>query len=121
MRRQNGFTLLEVMVALLGTAVALAALVQTVGRAAVDTGYLRDRTQAAWVAQNVMTDLRLATEWPALGTRRGQTTLLGRTWYWQARVVAAADPGLRKAEVTVASDQALQQGLGLWAIYLGEP
>ena len=44
MRRQNGFTLLEVMVALLVTAVALAALVQTVGRAAVDTGYLRDRT-----------------------------------------------------------------------------
>lgn len=121
MRRQDGFTLLEVMVALLVTAVALAALVQTVGRAAVDTGYLRDRTQAAWVAQNVMTDLRLAAEWPAQGIRRGQATMLGRTWYWRAHIVAAADPGLRKVDVVVASDQALQHGLGRWAIYLRAP
>ena len=47
------------MVALLVVALALAALVGTAGRSATDTAHLRDRTVAGWVAQNVITDLRL--------------------------------------------------------------
>ena len=92
MRRQVGFTLLEVMIALLITALALAALVGAAGRAASDTGHLRDRTEAAWVAQNVIADLRLAPEWPAPGTQRGQTMMLGRRWFWQVRISAAVKP-----------------------------
>jgi general secretion pathway protein I len=121
MRRHAGFTLLEVMIALLVTALALAALAGAAGRAASDTGHLRDRTEAAWVAQNVITDLRLAPEWPAPGTRRGEAPMLGRRWYWQVRITPVADPDLRRAEVVVARDADAADVLGRWVVHLGRP
>ena len=121
MGRQAGFTLLEVMIALLVTALALAAVVGAAGRAASDTGHLRDRTEAAWVAQNVITDLRLAPEWPAPGTQRGQTLMLGRRWFWQVRITPVADPDLRRAEVLVTRDAQAADVLGRWLVHLGRP
>ncbi len=116
-----GFTLLEVMVALLVVALALAALIGTAGRSATDTAHLRDRTVAAWVAQNVITDLRLEPEWPAPGRRQGQAVMLGRTWFWEARIVPAADPDLRQVEVAVARDAAREDPMGQWVTYVGAP
>ena len=116
-----GFTLLEVMVALLVVALALAALVGTAGRSATDTTHLRDRTVAAWVAQNVITDLRLEPEWPAPGRRQGQAVMLGRTWFWEARIVPAADPDLRQVEIAVARDAAREDPMGQWVTYVGAP
>lgn len=120
-RHGAGFTLLEVMVALLVVALALAALVGTAGRSAVDTAHLRDRTVAAWVAQNVIADLRLESEWPAPGRRRGQTMMLERTWFWEARIAPAADTALRQVEVAVTQDATLADPMGQWVTYLGAP
>lgn len=120
-RYEAGFTLLEVMVALLVVALALAALMGTAGRSAADTAQLRDRTVAAWVAQNVITDLRLEPEWPVPGRRQGQALMLGRTWFWEARIVPAADPDLRQVEIAVTRDAAREDPMGQWVTYVGAP
>lgn len=68
--RQRGFTLIEVLVALVIIAVALAASVRAVGSMASTASALHQRLLAGWSADSALADLRLAHRWPALGTQR---------------------------------------------------
>ncbi|MDY6943029.1 MAG: type II secretion system minor pseudopilin GspI [Pseudomonadota bacterium] len=104
-RGERGFTLLEVMVALLVLGVAMGAAVEGVSRAASQTSYLRDRTIALWVAENVAAELRLEPQWPAIGFQEGQEDMLDRTWYWRAQVSGTPDPELRRANIAVRNDK----------------
>ncbi len=98
----GGFTLLEVLVALAVLAVALAAAVSGTATQADNTGYLRDRTLAQWVAGNQLTAAQLEADWPATGTRRGEETLAGREWAWTVEVSATPDPAVRMLEARAA-------------------
>ena len=55
----NGFTLIEVMVAMAVVAVALPALLFALIQQVDGTGYLRERTLASWVAANKLSELQL--------------------------------------------------------------
>jgi general secretion pathway protein I len=83
MRRAGGFTLLEVLVALTIIGVALAALVKIGSDNARGAVYLRDRSDAHWVAMNVMAQVRAGLLEPAAGTRRGSEFLAEHEWYWE--------------------------------------
>lgn len=101
MNSERGFTLVEILVALAVVAVALAALLGASGRATREASELRDRTYAGWVAQNVITELRLSEETLSTGVRRGEEELAGQTWEWTADVSEAAVPMLRHLLVRV--------------------
>ncbi|MCE1117228.1 MULTISPECIES: type II secretion system minor pseudopilin GspI [Pseudomonas] len=58
-RRQRGFTLIEVLVALAIVAVAMAAAVRVAGLMTQGNGLLRDRSLALLAAQNRLAELRL--------------------------------------------------------------
>ncbi|WP_194791600.1 type II secretion system minor pseudopilin GspI [Pseudomonas sp. UFMG81] len=58
-RRQRGFTLIEVLVALAIVAVAMAAAVRVAGLMTQGNGLLRDRALALLAAQNQVNELRL--------------------------------------------------------------
>jgi type II secretion system protein I len=58
-RSDGGFTLVEVLVALVVVAIGLAALMVAVSGAARTSGYLRDKTLAQWIALNRLTEVRL--------------------------------------------------------------
>lgn len=85
-RHTKGFTLLEVMVALLIVGVALPALLSQVVTQVDGTNYIHEQTIANWVAQNQIAiqkaEYRL-TEKMLQGQATGQTEMAGRTWYWQ--------------------------------------
>lgn len=100
-KRNAGFTLLEVLVALAVLAVALGALVRAGADSAGNLTYLRDKTFAHWVAMNRIVELRLAEEWPATGTRSGRAEMGGREWRWQAEVAETDDRAIRRVEVAV--------------------
>ncbi len=100
-RRQTGFTLLEVVIALAVLALALAAFIGSSGNAAGQAAYLRDRTLAHWVAMNVLADYRLERPWPPLGRREGSAELAGRSWRWQATVAATPEKDMRRIDVRV--------------------
>ena len=57
--RRRGFTLVEVLVALVVVAIGLAALMVAVSGTARTSGYLRDKTLAQWIALNRLTQVRL--------------------------------------------------------------
>jgi prepilin-type N-terminal cleavage/methylation domain-containing protein len=64
----RGFTLVEVLVALLVIALGLAALMVAVQGAARTSGYLRDKTLAQWIALNRIAEVRLTLNKPGTPT-----------------------------------------------------
>ena len=104
-RRQRGFTLLEVIVALAVIAFALAAAVSAVSGNTRNAAGLQERTYAHWVAMNQMAELRASRQWPSIRTTRGSSLLAGHEWYWTQRVSEAPEPSLRRIDITVRIDE----------------
>jgi len=99
--RQAGFTLLEVMVALAVFATAAIALIDLQRESLRASSGVAARAFAQIVAENRLVGLRLGEEAPEPGTRRGESELGGRTWYWRERIIATQTTGLRRLEVDV--------------------
>ncbi len=100
-QKHAGFTLLEVLVALAVLALALGTLIKVGADNAKNAAYLRDKTFAHWVAVNRITELRLEEQWPATGTRRGESEMGDREWHWEAEISDTFDKAIRRVEVAV--------------------
>ncbi|MDX1571610.1 MAG: type II secretion system minor pseudopilin GspI [Xanthomonadales bacterium] len=100
-RRQRGFTLLEVLVALTVVAIAMAALVEAGAQQAASRGQVRDQTRAAWVAANALETLRLRETWPSVGERSGQALMGDQTWYWRLTISQTEEPRMRRIDAEV--------------------
>lgn len=103
-RLQTGFTLIEVLVALVIAAIALAAISRTAIQSTDTTAALRDRQLAMWVAQNEFAKLTMAHTWPKLDTTTGKEEMGGKTWQWQRKVTSTPEPWLRRVEIQIAED-----------------
>ena len=108
MKRVRGFTLLEVLVALVVLALSLGAVIQTTGSYTVNQAYLRDRTFAEWVARNVLAEAQLADEWPYIGQTRGEAEfplatadIPAREWRWVVQVTQTPEEDLRRLDIRV--------------------
>ena len=103
--RHNGFTLIEVMVALAVIALGLAAVIKTVTSTTNNTIYLRDKTFAYWVAQNQIAEIEVTTSSPKKGFTDGEEKLAGQIWHWTRKVDSTEDPDTNRVEVTVRKDK----------------
>ncbi len=106
---QRGFTLIEVMVALVIVSVALPALLFEVQNQASHTGYLRDKAVAQWIAQNKMTELRVLRELNDQvfkGTASGEVEMAGADWTWYLEALDTEVDGIKRMEVSVSLGQA---------------
>jgi len=97
----RGFTLLEVLVALLLLSLALVALMRLTALDLRASAQLRDATLAQWVASNVLAETRLRNAFPPPGRSSGETRMAERRWRWDLVVEATQAPRIRKLEVTV--------------------
>ena len=100
-RRQQGFTLLEVLVALAVLAAALGALISGIGQSADNAVRLRDKTFAQWVAMNKIVETQLEPGFPRVSTRKGTTLLADREWHWTLNISGTPDKDLMRLEVEV--------------------
>jgi len=108
MKRNAGFTLLEVLVALMVLALSLGAVIQTAGSYTVNQAYLRDRTFAEWVARNLLAEAQLADKWPSVGETKGEAEfpltsvdIPGREWRWVVQVTQSPEEDLRRLDIRV--------------------
>ena len=102
MKRQTGFTLLEVLVALAVLAIAMGAIIGAATQSINTVATLRDQTFASWVALNQVNALLLESKpWPEEGSRKGNAELANRAWRWEARFYKTDDPDLRRLEIAV--------------------
>jgi len=81
LREQQGFTLIEVLVAMTILAVGVTALVSASGAAAWRSDFLRNREIGRWVAANRLTELTVLPAWEEVGTKNTEVEMGGRTWY----------------------------------------
>ena len=99
--RTDGFTLLEVLVALAVLSLAMLVLVQSAGQAAANSDALRERTLAHWVALDRLTEVRVIEGWPEIGRSSGRVEQGQQQWYWQLEVSATTDIDLRRLDIAV--------------------
>ena len=97
----RGFTMIEVLVALAIIAVALAASLRAVGMLANDEGELHRRLLAGWSADNALTQVHLAREWPELGVQSFDCSQGNLPLTCTERVSATPNPIFRRVEVSV--------------------
>jgi general secretion pathway protein I len=103
--RCAGFTLLEVMVALVIVGTALGASLRAVGSLTQNSSDLRAATMATWSAENRLAQIRLAHEWPALGQRRFDCTQGELHLMCEENVFTTPNPYFRRVEVSVFDEQ----------------
>jgi general secretion pathway protein I len=106
----RGFTLVEVLVALMIIAIGLAALMATVSGTARSSGYLRDKTLAQWIALNRLTEVRLNVTKFGQNTDKGELVFAGRTWHYDTRYFDTSIATMKRVVVRVYEGNAKAKG-----------
>ena len=101
LRRGAGFTLLEVLVALAIVGTALGASLRAVGSLTQNSTDLRASLMATWSAENRLSQIRVAGEWPQLGNRTFDCPQGDLALVCQESVFATPNPAFRRVEVSV--------------------
>lgn len=100
-RSCRGFTLVEVLVALMIVAIGLAGLMTAVSGAARTSGYLRDKTLAQWIALNRLTEVRLTVNKLGQNTDARELDFANRTWHYDTRYFDTSIAGMKRVVVRV--------------------
>ena len=100
-RRKCGFTLLEVMIALLVITLGMGAVIVTTGESAWKSSHLRESTIASWVAYNEIALYRAKRTWSEATSRSGEAEMANAQWKWEMKISATDDPKLRRVDVEV--------------------
>jgi general secretion pathway protein I len=110
----DGFTLIEVLVALAIVTLGMAALLGTLNSAAGTAGYLQDKTLAEWIALNQVSKVRLSAQGPSKGTSDGEVDYAGRKWKWSQVVDDMPIPGVLSIVVKVRPSDVTASGDNAW-------
>jgi general secretion pathway protein I len=106
----RGFTLIEVMVALVVVAMGLAALMMAVSGTARTSGYLRDKTLAQWMALNRLSEVRLNLSKFGQNTDTGEINFANRTWHYDTRYFDTSIATMKRVVVRVYAGDAKTKG-----------
>jgi general secretion pathway protein I len=97
----RGFTLLEVLVALVIVGTALGASLRAVGSLTSNSDGLRTAMMATWSAENRLVQIRLGHEFPSVGKRGFDCPQGDLHLTCEEEVLASPNPLLRRVEVSV--------------------
>lgn len=101
MNRLQGFTLIEVMVALSIFSLAALAALQAASGHLTGLSALQQKTFAQYVASNRLAEVNIERQWPLKDGRKGQEQQAGTTWYWQQQVTETVTPNVVAVTVFV--------------------
>lgn len=105
--KKNGFTLIEVLLALAVIAIALTALLKVTAQNIENTRRIKEKTISHWVAMQgiAMIQLNLIQVYPSQESTQ-VTTMLGERWYWRAKVSNTPLRAVQKITISVSQKQA---------------
>jgi general secretion pathway protein I len=100
-RQARGFTLIEVLVALIIVTFGMGALMSALTTAAQTTMQLREKSFAEWIGLNQLATARLSGALPATGKSENEVEFAGSKWHWQQDVSDMEVPGLKRIVIQV--------------------
>ena len=101
-QKSNGFTLIEVLLALAVIAIALTALIKATAQTVANTSHIKDKSIAHWVAMQGVSMIQLGLLTVPNNQEVSQVTnMLGQRWYWRARIQPTPIPHMQKISITV--------------------
>lgn len=100
----KGFTLLEVLIALIIISVGLVALLQSSQHSANTLATARDQTAALHVADQVMLQLYQRGDL-RLGVHQGEQRFQGQIFYWQGTMTTTENARINRLDVKVSLDR----------------
>lgn len=119
-RQQQGFTLLEVLIALAILAIALAAAIKGISSHVSNLAYLKERSLAHWVGLNALTELRVSGQWPNSGDIKGDENMAGREFNWIITVTEVEGGDVRRLDVKVTPEDDDERPLSTMVAYVGK-
>ncbi len=121
--KQRGFTLMEVLIAMVMLTFGLMAAIKLVSEVSTSAIQLRNKTYAQWVALNKIAELRLQTTWPSLGKRDGDSEMAGQSWHWVTEIKSTPNKDMHQVDVSVnpASEKDNSVATVVVTAYLGRP
>lgn len=101
---QRGFTLLEVLLALVIFAGASLALISSLNGQMQASSQIQELTMGGWVADNYLADQQLN---PVSedGSTKGKTEMAGRSWSWESKVSQRDELVVQTITVTLENGQ----------------
>ncbi|MFP7722891.1 type II secretion system minor pseudopilin GspI [Lysobacter sp. A3-1-A15] len=105
-RGVQGFSLVEMLVALAVFSLVVLGLLNLSGQNTRTAAVIEERALAAVVADNRAVEALLAAPGELPAEEAGVETSGGRTWHWARRVLATDDPGIVRVQVQVVADGA---------------
>lgn len=100
----RGFTLIEVLVALVIVAVTLGAGVKAAGALLNNAQRLTEVSEAQWCADNELTGLKLSKAYPGIGDSTFSCQQLGRNYVGTFQVRATPNPNFRRVDTLMANE-----------------
>ena len=100
-RRARGFTLLEVMVALLIFALLAASVQRTSSQYFSQFARIEGKTLGTWIAENQLAQLRLQDALPGIAENSDELDYADRHWRVTTKVSATQEPKIRRVDITV--------------------
>ena len=103
-RNADGFTLLEMLVALAVLSLAGLALVNLAGENSRTGVVIEERVFAGVIADNRAIEALTSPLPPPLGETKGTEAAAERTWRWTRRVNETPEPGVLRVDIAVMSE-----------------
>jgi general secretion pathway protein I len=118
---KNGFTLIEVMLAMAVFAIAGVALLGAAQNNFDSMSLLEQKTVANWVASNQLVAATLDDTWPPKNNRKGEVEMAGSTWHWLQKVERTQDSQLRQITIEVRKNQRAESAITEMVTFVSKP
>jgi general secretion pathway protein I len=117
----RGFTLLEVLVALVIVGFGLTAVFNQLSQSLLTAQIIRERTLAHWVAMDRIAELRLSGVLPDVGERTDQIEMAGIEWEYVIEFSNVGVDNFRRVDVRVSYADKPDQLVTELAGFMGAP
>ncbi len=107
--KQRGFTLIEVLVALVLVAFTLVAGLRAAGALTSNAERLSQVMAAQWCAENQLSELRLGKQFPGTGETTFSCEQLGQTYVGRQIVVATPNPNFLRVDAQISDADGIPQ------------